>query len=105
VVHHGTPVCRQHTLAGLVRCVYASSNQQAIAYSHGLVPVDIMLTDSDGNIVSKVVNEISGATYIEQDLDGDDDLDDQITIPEPSTGGYSIAVIPEPGRTRTNKSR
>lgn len=59
-------------------------------------PVDLILTDAAGNVVSQTQNEIPGATYVEQDLDGDGDPEDQITVPEPVEQGYSIAVIPEP---------
>jgi hypothetical protein len=60
-------------------------------------PVDLVVTDSEGNVVSKTVNQVAGATYVEQDLDGDDDPDDQIRIPAPVTGPYCVEVIPEPG--------
>ncbi len=60
-------------------------------------PVDIVVTDAAGNVVSKTLNQIVGATYIEDDLDADGGLEDQVTIPEPSTGQYFITVVPEPG--------
>ena len=60
-------------------------------------PVDIEVTDSLGFRVSKTVNEITGAIYVETDLNGDGSLDDQIIIPDPISGSYSINVIPEIG--------
>ncbi len=63
----------------------------------GYCPIDLEITDSFGKIVSKTVNQIPGATYTEEDIDGDGDIDDQINIPDPNTGGYSITVIPNPG--------
>jgi len=59
-------------------------------------PVDLIVTDPDGLTVSKEVNEIPGATYIEVDLNGDGDPDDQITIPYRKIGDYLITVVPEP---------
>jgi hypothetical protein len=61
----------------------------------GLCPIDLKVTDNEGNIISKDANEIPGATYVEEDLDGDGDLDDEIIIPEPNTGAYFIQVIPD----------
>ena len=63
---------------------------------NGLSPIDIIVTDPDGLTISKEVNEIPGATYIEVDLNRDGDPDDQITIPYRKIGNYSITVIPEP---------
>lgn len=71
------------------------NDKSLVVRSH--CPVDLVLTDDSGNVVSKTLNQITGATYTETDLDGDGDLDDQITIPNPSTQGYSITVVPEPG--------
>ena len=59
-------------------------------------PVDIVLTDSLGNVVSKSLTQIPDGTYIETDLDGDGEPDDRITIPDPTSQTYSISVIPEP---------
>jgi hypothetical protein len=58
-------------------------------------PVDLEVVDNLGRKVSKTVNEISGANYIETDLDGNGDLDDEIIVPEPNTGAYYIQVIPD----------
>lgn len=59
-------------------------------------PVDLVVTDPYGYVVSKQVNEISWATYFELDLDGDGNLDDQIIIPIRKVGDYQIMVEPEP---------
>jgi hypothetical protein len=63
----------------------------------GYCPVDILVTDNYGKVISKTVNEIQGSSYREEDLDGDGELDDQITIPDCNSGDYSITIIPEPG--------
>ena len=65
-------------------------------------PVDIIVTDPDGLAISKQSNEIPGATYVEIDLDGDGDLDDQIRIPDRKIGEYIITVIPEPDALPTD---
>jgi len=62
-------------------------------------PVDIIVTDPDGLIVSKQQCEIPGATYIEDDFNGDGKLDDIVLIPNRKIGNYLITVIPEPEAT------
>ncbi|MFC1971176.1 CARDB domain-containing protein [Chloroflexota bacterium] len=68
-------------------------------------PVDISVTDPDGLTITKNINEISGATYVEIDIDGDGDLDDQVIITEKKEGEYIINIIPvlgaNPGDTFT----
>ena len=78
-----------------VEALQRINNKWAVVTAFG--PVDLVVTDGEGNVVSKTVNQIPGAVYAEQDLNGDGDRDDRITIPDPATGGYSITVIPEPG--------
>jgi len=65
-------------------------------------PVDVILTDPDGLIISKQLNEIPGASYMEYDLNGDGDLDDMIMIPYRKIGDYSISVIPAPDASPTD---
>jgi len=60
-------------------------------------PVDITLTDPDGFVISKGLNEIPGAAYIEFDFNGDGHLEDLIVIPDRKTGDYFVSVSPEPG--------
>jgi len=74
-------------------CELGSPSLSARSYC----PVDLVLTDNAGNVVSKTLNQIPGAVYIEQDLDGNGELDDEIIVPEPVTGQYSIAMVPQPG--------
>ena len=65
-------------------------------------PVDIYVVDPDGLTISKQINEIPKAVYIEADLNGDGDLDDTILIPDRKLGNYSITVIPEPDAEPTD---
>jgi hypothetical protein len=65
-------------------------------------PVDLTVTDPEGFIINKQSNEIPGATYIETDLNGDGDPDDQIIIPDRKIGDYQITVIPEPDAELTD---
>ena len=65
-------------------------------------PVDLIITDPDGLILSKQGSEIPGATYEEIDIDEDGELDDLFAIPERKTGDYLIQVIPEPGASPTD---
>lgn len=60
-------------------------------------PVDIVVTDPNGRVLSKAVNEIPGALYEEGDIDADGEPDDVFFILEPKEGSYTIEVIPEPG--------
>jgi murein DD-endopeptidase MepM/ murein hydrolase activator NlpD len=60
-------------------------------------PVDIILTDPDGYVISKTLIEIElTATYLEEDFDRDGDLDVQISIIGPKIGDYLITVVPKP---------
>lgn len=65
-------------------------------------PVDLVVTDPDGLTISKELNEIPGATYLEVDLDGDGELDDQVSIPDIKIGDYLITIILEPGASPTD---
>jgi hypothetical protein len=65
-------------------------------------PADMIVTDPDGLTISKELNEIPGATYVEIDINGDGDPDDVVTIFDPKTGDYLITVIPEPGASPTD---
>jgi len=63
---------------------------------HAECPVDLRVTDPDGLVIDKQSSQIPGATYTEEDLNGDGDPDDEIVIPDRKPGNYSIKVIPEP---------
>ena len=65
-------------------------------------PVDLIVKDPDGLTVDKYLSEIQHATYTEADINGDGDLDDQITILDRKLGDYSIEVVPEPGVALTD---
>ena len=65
-------------------------------------PVDLVVTDREGQTISKESSTIPLARYTEMHLDGDGDLDDQVIIPDPLTGNYSIEVIPEPDAVDTD---
>ena len=65
-------------------------------------PVDLTITDPDGFVINKESSEIPNANYIEVDIDGDGDLDDQIIIPQRKIGNYKITVTPEPDAEDTD---
>jgi len=67
------------------------SGKMIVMYSHG----DLQLIDSEGRIISKTLNQISGATYVEADLNGDGIPDDAIMLPA-GLMDYTINVIPDP---------
>ena len=68
----------------------------------GLSPIDLNVTNSEGSYINKNNSNIPGATYVEEDLDGDGDLDDRIFIPNAIDGLYTITVIPEPAADPTD---
>jgi len=67
-----------------------------------MCPVDLIVTDPDGFQISKRVNNISGAIYLESDINGDGDPDDVVAISEKLLGCYLIKVVPEAGASPTD---
>jgi hypothetical protein len=66
-------------------------------------PVDLVVTDPDGNTLTKAIWQIEGVMYYRiYDTDGDGSLDDVVTIPERKTGDYLITVVPEAGALPTD---
>ncbi len=63
---------------------------------YAMSPVDLSVLDGLGLVVNKTLCQISGATYIERDIDGDGDTDDLVTLPD-TTMNYSITTEPELG--------
>ncbi len=61
-------------------------------------PVDIIVTDPLGDSIGVDFNTIPGASYDTlTDYNGDEELDDRVTIPEPLIGDYTVRVVGEPG--------
>lgn len=73
-----------------------------VLFGEALCPINLLITDPDGLVLSKSVNAIPGAVYRELDFDHDGDLDDAFMIPKRKMGGYSIGVIPEPNALPTD---
>jgi hypothetical protein len=72
---------------------YISDIVTIVAFS----PVDLIVTDPVGDSISLTFNTIPNATYDDtQDYNGDEDLDDIITIPDRLVGEYLIRVFAEP---------
>ena len=65
-------------------------------------PVDIVVEDPDGLIISKESIEVPNATYEEIDITEDGEPDDIITLPNRKIGDYKITVIPEPDAKPTD---
>ena len=59
-------------------------------------PVDLVVTDPDGLVITKEFSEIPEAIYLEEDFNDDGSLDDYVYIPEQKIGEYLITVVPEP---------
>jgi 3',5'-cyclic AMP phosphodiesterase CpdA len=58
-------------------------------------PVDLEITDPDGLVINKQINQIPDAEYLEEDIDGNGDLSDRIQILNKKLGDYKIQVIPD----------
>lgn len=71
-----------------------SANHMIIS---GLCPIDLLVTDPEGNTISKTNSEILDAVYIEKDMNSDGELENIIFNPNAIDGPYDITVIPEPG--------
>ena len=65
-------------------------------------PVDVSIIDPDGFMINNQKNEIPGAYYTEEDINGDSDLDDLIMIPDRKIGDYKITVTREPDAEDTD---
>ena len=66
-------------------------------------PVDLIITDPDGFIITKEIWEIPGVLYYSvYDIDEDGELDDIVTIPIRKLGNYLITVVPKPGALPTD---
>ncbi len=68
----------------------------------GYCPIDLNVTDPQGRTINLTSSTIPNATYVEEDLDGIGDLDDQIFIPDALDGNYIIQVIPKPDANQTD---
>jgi len=68
----------------------------------GLCPIDLVVTDPQGDTISKGGSQIPSARYFEQDLNGDGELEDQVYIPNALYGEYKVRVIPSPEANPTD---
>jgi beta propeller repeat protein len=67
--------------------------QALIGVSHS--PVDLIITDPDGLVLSKTSQMIPGGFYQEADYDNNNNVEDIFYIGNPKEGNYQITVIPE----------
>ena len=68
----------------------------------GKCPIDLIVTDPNGLVLSKTSGEVPGMYYMEYDITGDGDIDDIVSIPEIIPGDYFVNVIAEPGADPTD---
>jgi 6-phosphogluconolactonase (cycloisomerase 2 family) len=73
---------------------YLTDTLRIMAFS----PVDLIVTDPKGDSIGLNFNTVPGASYdTSQDINGDEDKDDLITLPNRLIGLYMIGVVTEPG--------
>ncbi|TSC95411.1 MAG: periplasmic copper-binding [Parcubacteria group bacterium Athens1014_10] len=60
-------------------------------------PVNVEITNPDGNVISKEIDDIDDAVYIIDDLDDDGDYEDTIGIETRKMGTYTIRITPKVG--------
>ena len=65
-------------------------------------PVDIVVTDPDGLIVSTELSQIKGSVYAVGDFDHNGHLEAIISIPNIKNGNYQIEVTPKPNALPTD---
>lgn len=63
----------------------------------GHSPIDLVVTDPYGHIVSKGLCSLDCAEYLESDLDGNRELEDYVLIGLGTIGDYTVQVIPQEG--------
>lgn len=63
----------------------------------GHSPIDLVVTDPHGHMISKGFCLVDSAEYLEEDLDGDGELEDFVLIGLGVVGDYSIQIIPQEG--------
>jgi len=65
-------------------------------------PVDVVVTDPDGLIVSAETCQIPGAIYAADDFKGDGHIETIVSIPDKKSGDYKVQVIPKPNALSTD---
>ncbi len=65
-------------------------------------PVDLIVTDPEGETITKEMGESLTMEYVTYDIDGDGELDDIVASPERKIGNYLIEVVPEPNASPTD---
>ena len=78
---------------GIVAPQHGTGNMVSVI---GNSPIDLIVTDPEGRRIGKEIQEIPKAHYLEADIDGDGELEDEIVIFDGMVGNYFIEVIPEP---------
>lgn len=62
-------------------------------------PVDLIVENPLGEVISKTINEILGSKYLETDVDGDGEQEDVVIIYLRQPGVYLVTPIPHEGTT------
>jgi len=62
----------------------------------GQCPIELVVTDPDGLMISKTLNEVPGALYTELDPNGNNDTVIEVSIIHKKLGDYFLTVIRQP---------
>jgi probable HAF family extracellular repeat protein len=82
---------------------YGRWREQKVDTIYTKCPVELVVTDPDGLIVSKDIPEIPGFLYFGvYDVDGNGKPEEMVTIPNRKVGDYSITVVPDPNAMPTD---
>lgn len=79
-----------------------SEKRDQMCVVRGYSPIDLVVTDPFGGIISKEMSTIPGADYFEFDGNFDGELEDYVIFPADSNVTYSIMVIPDPGAAHSD---
>ncbi|MBI3783788.1 MAG: PD40 domain-containing protein [Deltaproteobacteria bacterium] len=82
--------------------VWVADNPALNMTVHAEGPVDLVITDPDGNSINKNSSSIPNATYVQGDFDNDMIGEVRITIPRAIEGRYLISLAATPGALPTD---
>jgi Tol biopolymer transport system component len=77
--------------------VFVVDNPALNLQVHAEGPVDLLITDPNGLVVSKTTKTIPNASYVQGDFDGDLIGEVRVTVPQAAEGRYLVQVVAAAG--------